>query len=470
MTKLWKGRFESGTHPLMEAFSSSIAFDKELYKEDIQGSLAHAKMLGHCGIVSKEESQQLCEGLQKVLEKIESGEYSFSQEDEDIHMNIERLLSKEIGALSGKLHTGRSRNDQVATDLHLYVRKQVLEICTEIVNVQKALLVQIQENGNHIMPGYTHLQRAQPILFAQNLLAYVFMLQRDFDRLSQSWTRVNQLPLGAGALAGTKHPIDREFTKSLLGCDSVYENSIDAVSDRDFVCEFLFHCSQIMIHLSRLSEELILWSSQEFGFIELADAFCTGSSLMPQKKNPDVPELIRGKTGRVFGSLFSLMTTLKGLPLAYNRDLQEDKEPLFDTVRTMKSVLGILSPLIETMHVHHEKMLSAAEAGFMNATDLADYLVAKQVPFREAHSIAGKLVRVCLNKGVALKDLNLSEFQEHSSLFSEDVYEQISLKQVVASKLSKGGTSFVGVERQKECVLKLLNSNEEWILRSFRLS
>lgn len=466
MDKLWKGRFQSSNNPLMERFSSSIAYDKELYKEDILGSLAHAKMLEQCGIITLEESTKICEGLREILLKIEQGSVEFSEADEDIHMNIERLLSLEIGPLAGKLHTARSRNDQVATDLHLYLRKRILEICEGLVLTQKALLLQIEENGSAIMPGYTHLQRAQPILYAQHLLAYVFMLQRDFERLSQSWSRCNQLPLGSGAIAGTKHAIDRNLSKEFLGFDSLYANSMDAVSDRDFATEFLFNCSQIMIHLSRLSEELILWSSQEFAFISIDDAFCSGSSLMPQKKNPDVPELIRGKTGRVFGSLFSLMTTMKGLPLAYNRDLQEDKEPIFDTVRTLKSVLSVLAPMLETITIDPERMLEASHGGFMNATDLADYLVAKDLPFREAHSLAGKIVRHCLDAKLNLQDLDLLTLQNFSPLFSKDVFEQLELKNVIASKKSIGGTSFESVEQQKDLVRSFLDSNRIWLNES----
>jgi len=463
MSKLWKGRFQSGNHPLMEAFSSSIAFDKELYKEDILGSLGHAKMLGRCGIVSSEESDLLCKGLRQVLAKIENGELKFSEADEDIHMNVERLLSSEIGSVAGKLHTGRSRNDQVATDLHLYLRKNLVEIAESVCSLQKALLVQIQENGSAIMPGYTHLQRAQPILYGQHMLAYMFMLQRDFDRLCQCWSRVNQLPLGSGAIAGTKHAIDRNYTKELLGFDSIYENSMDAVSDRDFATEFVFYCSQIMIHLSRFSEELILWSSQEFAFVDIADAFCSGSSLMPQKKNPDVPELIRGKSGRVFGSLFSLMTIMKGLPLAYNRDLQEDKEPIFDTVRTVKGVLGVLAPLVESIKINSERMLSAAEGGFMNATDLADYLVAKNIPFREAHGLAGEVVRFCIDNKLTLNALTLEQFHKFSTHFSQDVFEAIELKNVVASKQSAGGTSFEQVQKQTTLAANFIAKNEEWV-------
>ncbi len=463
MSKLWQGRFQTQNDPTMEEFTSSISFDNELYKEDIMGSIAHAKMLGKCAVISEEESQHICTGLINVFSKIQSKEYSFSDADEDIHMNIERLLSKEIGPLAGKLHTGRSRNDQVATDLHLYLRNKVLEISKKLCEVQKAVLFQIEKYGHNVMPGYTHLQRAQPILYGHHLLAYMNMFQRDFDRLSQSWGRINQMPLGAGALAGTKHPIDREYTKTLLGFDSLYENSMDAVSDRDFICEFLFHSSQIMIHLSRMSEELILWSSQEFAFIDLADPFCSGSSMMPQKKNPDVPELIRGKTGRVFGSLFSMMTIMKGLPLTYNRDLQEDKEPLFDTVKTVSRVLDILTPLLLTLTVRSENMLIAAEEGFMNATDLADYLVSKNMPFREAHSVAGKLVRFCIDNKLRLNSLTLEQYQEFSSLFDIEVFSAIELKEVVASKKSKGGTSFEELQRQILLAKQWILKNQEWL-------
>jgi len=463
MDKLWKGRFTSSAHPLMEAFTCSLSFDKELVHEDILGSLAHATMLGAAGILQSDEAKLICQGLIAVSKKIKEKTLSFKESDEDIHMNIERLLALEIGPLAGKLHTGRSRNDQVATDMHLYVRSKILSVCSSILLLQQELILQAEKNKEAILPGYTHLQRAQPILFAQHLLAYVFMLKRDLQRFKDSWDRANQLPLGAAALAGTKHPIDRKFTAELLGFDSLYENSLDAVSNRDCIAEFLFNSAQLMTHLSRLSEELILFSTHEFGFVEIDEEFCSGSSLMPQKKNPDVPELIRGKTGRVFGALFSILTLLKGLPLAYNRDLQEDKEPLFDTVKTVLSVLEILSPLIHSLHVHQDKMLQAAEEGFMNATDLADYLVAKGMAFREAHGLSGKIVHHCLQHKLSLKQLPIELYQGFSSFFSEDVYQAIDLKTVVESKKSLGGTSTSSVNLQLALAKKELEQMSCWL-------
>jgi argininosuccinate lyase len=449
-TKLWGGRFMQATHQQTENFTASISFDYQLAYEDILGSLAHVKMLEKCQILNASESLILSQGLKNIYRDIQQRKIYFSVSDEDIHMNIERLLLAEIGPTAGKLHTARSRNDQVTLDLHLYLRAHMLEIINQLTNLQQALLEQAEKNIDVIMPGYTHLQPAQPILFAHHLLAYCAMLQRDLQRCKENWLRINVSPLGAAALAGTSFPIDREYTAALLGFDEIYENSLDAVSDRDFVVEFLANAALLMAHLSRFSEELILWSSQEFGFIELDDAYCTGSSIMPQKKNPDVPELVRGKTGRVYGSLFNLLTILKGLPLAYNKDLQEDKEPVFDTVKTLHDILNIFPSLIATMRVRAENMLQGTQPGFINATELADYLVQKGLAFREAHEIVGKIVQYCIQQKLTLQNLSVVQLQKFSSLIDEKVYSILDMKNIVKAKNSFGGTSPMQVLKQIE--------------------
>lgn len=430
--KLWGGRFSNHTHPEVDLFNASIQFDAELAYEDILGSLAHVVMLGHCNILTAEETQKIQQGLLAIAKKVMADEIVFRIEDEDIHMNIERLLHEEIGEVAGKLHTARSRNDQVALDIHLYLRKQIIEIVALLAELQTTFLMLSQENRHVILPGYTHLQRAQPVYFAQHCLAYVAMLQRDIARLQEGWQRVNICPLGAGALAGSSFPTDKSYVASLLAFDGVYLNTMDAVSDRDFIVEFLASSALIMMHISRLSEELILWSSQEFNFISLDDAFSTGSSIMPQKKNPDVAELGRGKTGRVYGSLFTLLTILKGLPLAYNKDLQEDKEPLFDTVKTLRMTLSIYSPLLQTLKVNAEVMRSATEHGFLNATVLAEYFVKKGMAFRVAHEIVGKLVALCIQKQCRIEDLTLTEMQQFSTNIDEDVYQVLAVENIVA--------------------------------------
>ncbi|MCA1319494.1 argininosuccinate lyase [Bacillus tianshenii] len=448
MSKLWGGRFTKETDKLVEEFTASITFDKELANEDIEGSIAHVQMLGDCDIISTDDAKTIKEGLQKIQQKINKGEVEYLVEHEDIHMNIEKLLIDEIGAVGGKLHTGRSRNDQVATDMHLYLKKQTKSIIGLVNEVQKAIIEQAKGNINTILPGYTHLQRAQPVSFAHHLLAYFWMLERDKERLQDSLKRINWSPLGAGALAGTTFPIDRQQTASLLGFEKVYPNSMDAVSDRDFIVEFLSHASLIMTHISRLSEELVIWSSQEFQFIELDDAFCTGSSIMPQKKNPDVPELLRAKTGRVYGNLVGLLTVLKGLPLAYNKDMQEDKEGMFDTVATLDGSLRLLAPMIRTMTVNKDKMHQAVSQDFSNATDIADYLVTKGLPFRQAHEIIGKIVLYAINNQKFLLDLNIEEYQQFSPLFKPDIYEILQPKNVVGARNSQGGTGFEQVKNQ----------------------
>jgi argininosuccinate lyase len=441
MSKLWGGRFTKETNKLVEEFTASISFDQKLAKEDIAGSMAHVQMLGECGIIPTEDAEKIKAGLLEIKKMVDQDEVEFLVEDEDIHMNIEKLLIQKIGPVGGKLHTGRSRNDQVATDMHLYLRTKTTEIIKLLEDVQSSLLVQAKENVNTLIPGYTHLQRAQPVSFAHHVMAYFWMFERDKERLIDSLKRVNWLPLGAGALAGTTFPIKRERVAELLGFETIYPNSMDAVSDRDFILEFLSIGSIIMTHISRLSEELVIWSSQEFQFVELDDSFCTGSSIMPQKKNPDVPELLRGKTGRTFGNLIGLLTVLKGLPLAYNKDLQEDKEGMFDTVVTLEGSLMLLAPMIESMTVNKDIMRKAINNDFSNATDIADYLVRKGLPFREAHEVIGKIVLYAIQNQKFLLDLSFDEYQEFSSLFEEDIYEVLSPEHVVAVRNSFGGTS-----------------------------
>ncbi|MBO8164338.1 MAG: argininosuccinate lyase [Brevibacillus sp.] len=461
--KLWGGRFTKPTNQLVEEYTASISFDQQMWRQDIVGSLAHVAMLGKCGILPMEEVKQIIAGLKKVKEKIERGQVTFLVAHEDIHMNIEKLLIEEIGPVGGKLHTGRSRNDQVALDMHLYLREKMLELIQLAMYLQTALLEQASQHLDTVMPGYTHLQRAQPVLFGYHLMAYVSMLQRDIERLQDAWKRVNILPLGAGALAGTTFPIDREFVAELLQFDGIYLNSMDAVSDRDFIVEFLSAASLLMAHLSRLCEELVMWSSQEFSFIELDDAFCTGSSIMPQKKNPDVAELVRGKTGRVYGNLVGMLTVLKGLPLAYNKDMQEDKEGMFDTVATLHGALALLTPMIETMKVNKERMRKAVTEDFSNATDLADYLVTKNLPFRQAHEVVGKAVLYCIEQNKYLLDLTLEEFQQFSPLIGPDVYQALQAETVVNARKAMGGTAREQVEKQIAAYRGLLEQTKEWI-------
>ena len=447
-TKLWGGRFTSGTAPSVEAFTASIDVDARLYRHDIRGSIAHAKMLAKQRIIPAGDARKIVRGLQAVEREIDNGKFVFSQADEDIHMNIERRLTELIGAAGGKLHTARSRNDQVALDMRLYLRDEVKKVIDELKILQRQLAITARNNLDVIMPGYTHLQRAQPVLLAHHLLAYVDMFERDCQRFADGSARINVLPLGSGALAGTTFPIDRAYVAKLLGFPRVSKNSIDAVSDRDFLLEFLAAASIVFVHLSRLAEELVLWSSQEFGFIELPDGYCTGSSMMPQKKNPDVPELIRGKTGRVFGHLHSLLTIMKGLPLAYNRDLQEDKIPLFDTVDTVKASVKIMGEVIAGMKVRRERMLAAVKDGYMNATDLADYLVERGVAFRLAHEVAGKVVRYCVAQSKRIEELPMAELKRFSTKFERNVYRYISAEVVVNRRRALGGTAKRNVVRR----------------------
>ena len=453
MEKLWGGRFEGQSETWIDAFGASIPFDQQLAKQDIQGSLAHVSMLEKTGILTTDEATKIKNGLHVLEKKLVAGELLFTIENEDIHLNIEKQLHEEIGPVAGKLHTGRSRNDQVATDMHLYLKEVVQQVIEKIHLFRHILVQKAEANIETIMPGYTHLQHAQPISFAHHLMAYYGMLTRDQERFSESLKRIDLSPLGCAALAGTTFPIDRAYSAELLGFSSVYENSLDGVSDRDFILEFLSNSSILMMHLSRFCEELILWCSHEFQFVELTDTFSTGSSIMPQKKNPDMAELIRGKTGRVYGNLFGLLTILKGLPLAYNKDLQEDKEGMFDTAHTILTSLDIMSGMIETMKLNKEVMEKATEKDFSNATELADYLANKGVPFRQAHEIVGKLVLDCTKKGSYLQEVPLEEYQAISPLIEADIYPTLASKTAIERRHSYGGTGFdqvkAAIERSK---------------------
>jgi argininosuccinate lyase len=446
--KLWGGRFAGGTADSVEAFTASIDVDSRLYRHDIAGSIAHAKMLARQRIISARDAQKIVRGLKSIEREIDRGKFVFSSADEDIHMNIERRLGEKIGVAGRKLHTARSRNDQVTLDMRLFLREEVALIIETLQILQRELTGAARRNLEVIMPGYTHLQRAQPVRFAHHLLAYYEMFERDRERLSSGLDRINVLPLGAGALAGTSFPIDRNYVAQLLNFPRVSKNSIDTVSDRDFILEFVSTAAILFVHLSRLAEELVLWSSQEFGFVELPDRYCTGSSMMPQKKNPDVPELVRGKAGRVFGHLQALLTIMKGLPLAYNRDLQEDKIPLFDTVDTVKMSVRIMAEVIHGMKICKARMLAAAQDGFMNATDLADYLVERGIPFRDAHAISGRIVRHCVAKDCRIEELSLKELKGFSKKIEKDVYDFLSTESVVNRRRAFGGTARGNVMRR----------------------
>jgi argininosuccinate lyase len=441
MKQLWAGRFAKEIDKNVLNFTSSIGLDQRLYKYDIQGSIAHVQMLGKVGIIKKVEVAKITSGLRQILKEIETGKIKFSAGEEDIHMAIEQRLIAKIGPVGEKLHTGRSRNDQVALDMKLYLRDQINLFSDLIKNIQSVILELARKNIKVVMPGFTHLQHAQPVLFSHHLMAYYFMLKRDHQRLVDCLGRVNILPLGAAALAGTELPIDRQYVNKVLSFSAVSENSIDTVSDRDFVIEFLSTCSILMMHLSRLSEEIVLWSTEEFNFIELDDAFCTGSSIMPQKKNPDVAELIRGKTGQVYGNLMAVLTMMKSLPLSYNRDMQEDKKSLFDTIDTTKSVLKILPGLLKTMKINGKRMSEVMRRGFLNATDASNYLVAKGIPFRQAHAIIGGAVKYCLLTNKRMEDLSLNEFKKFSPKFGPDILKKIKIENCLANKRSLGGTS-----------------------------
>lgn len=443
--KLWGGRFSEKTAASVEAFTASIHFDCRLYRQDILGSQTHARMLAKQKLITQEECDKIQQGLTDILNEIENGEFIFKPELEDVHMNIEKALVEKIGSAGERLHTARSRNDQVALDIRLYLRDESHRIIALLNDVQKAFVRLARRYQTTIMPGYTHLQRAQPVLVAHHMLAYTEMFGRDRQRLQDGLKRINILPLGAAALAGTGLPIDREFVAKELGFDSVSANSMDTVADRDFAIEFVSTCTLIQLHLSRLSEELVLWSTEEFAFIKLADSFCTGSSIMPQKKNPDIPELIRGKSGRVTGNLMALITLVKGLPMTYNRDLQEDKEPIFDTIDTVSQSLAIMAELLEHMEFRKDRLQAATIGGYMTATDLADYLVKKNIPFRRAHSIVGQTVAYGIETGKELTDMSLSELKRFEECIEADVFEVLSVSGSVNSRLSQGGTSSVRV-------------------------
>jgi argininosuccinate lyase len=439
--KLWSGRFSEPTDAFVEAFTASVEFDQRLYRYDIQGSIAHATMLARAGILSTAERDSIIAGLERIREQIEAGQFDWSVELEDVHMNVEARLTSAIGDAGKKLHTGRSRNDQVATDVRLYLRDEIEIIRGEILRLQHALLDKAEQEAETILPGFTHLQTAQPVTFGHHLMAWFEMLERDRERLADCNKRVNIMPLGSAALAGTTYPIDRHYTAQLLGFERPSENSLDAVSDRDFAIEFSAAAALIMMHLSRMSEELIIWSSAQFNFINLSDSFCTGSSIMPQKKNPDVPELVRGKTGRIFGHLMGLLTLMKGQPLAYNKDNQEDKEPLFDTVDNLKGSLKVFADMIPAITCKPESMREAALKGFATATDLADYLVRKGTPFRDAHEVVGKAVALGVGKGCDLAELSLEELRGFSERIDADVYSVLTLEGSVAARDHIGGTA-----------------------------
>ncbi len=454
--KLWGGRFSKSTHAMVDDFNSSIRFDERLYKQDIAGSIAHVTMLAKQSIIPVEDSSMIVQCLKEILKDVEAGKVTFDIEAEDIHMNVEKILIERIGEVGKKLHTGRSRNDQVALDMRMYIKEEILTIDGLIKDLQEVLLNLCKEHLDTIMPGYTHLQKAQPITLSHHLMAYFEMFKRDRSRLADAYVRTNVLPLGSGALATTTYPLDRFYVAELLNFDNVCLNSLDGVSDRDFCLELLSILSMTMMHLSRFSEEIILWCSNEFGFIELDDAYSTGSSIMPQKKNPDIAELVRGKTGRVYGSLMSLLTTMKSLPLAYNKDMQEDKEVTFDAIDTIKMCLPIFKDMIRTMRVNKERMAQGASGGFTNATDAADYLVKKGLAFRDAHEIIGKLVLYCISNDTTLDALTLEEYHHISPVFEEDLYEAIALETCVNKRNIIGGPS-------REMMMKVIELNNLYL-------
>jgi len=457
MSKLSAARLKVKNDQLVDEFNASIHFDKRLYRHDVKGSIAHAEMLASCGILTVEEAETISKGLLTVLGEIEAGSFVFRTEDEDIHMAVEKRMTEIVGAVGGKLHTARSRNDQVAVDIRMYLREEIEVISGYLAELVKTLTDKAEKHMGVLMPGYTHLQTAQPILVSHWLMAYVQMFRRDYGRMKDSMERMNFSPLGSGALAGTTFPINRDMTAEKLGFAAPTENSLDSVSDRDFALEFLSASAICQMHLSRFSEELIIFSTSEFAFIDLSDDFCTGSSIMPQKKNPDMPELIRGKTGRIYGNLISLLTTMKGLPLAYNKDMQEDKEPLFDSVDTIKASLRIFIPMIEKMGINAEKMTKAAKLGFSTATDLADYLVRKGMPFREAHHVVGSAVAFALDKRIDISELTIDELKSFSEKIDDDIYSYITPEASVSSRKAKGGTAGESVKAQIDSARKFLD-------------
>ena len=455
--KAWAGRFRQQTNRLVETFTVSVAVDRRLYSYDIQGSIAHCKALGKARVLTPSETRTIVQGLGSVKTELDRGRFRFTQQDEDIHMAIERRLTELIGPLGGKLHTGRSRNDQVALDIRLYLRDQLGQLVAHLEHFQRVLVGKAKANRTVAMPGYTHLQRAQPVLLAHHLLAYVEMIERDKGRLRDASVRVNVMPLGSGALAGTNYPVDRRLTAELLGFPALTQNSLDAVSDRDFMIEVASALAIMMMHLSRLSEELILWSSQEFRFVELPDAFCTGSSMMPQKKNPDVPELVRGKTGRVYGHLINLLTTLKALPLSYNRDLQEDKPALFDALDTVVASLDVLTELMRRLTINRDVLKQTVQCGGMLATEVADYLVTRGVPFREAHAVTGRLVRAALDQSRELTDFSLEELQAFSARIEKNLFLRLTVTAAIDRKSQVGGTARTRVEQRIKDLERMLS-------------
>ncbi|MBQ9364537.1 MAG: argininosuccinate lyase [Schwartzia sp.] len=459
--KMWGGRFAKTTDEMINDFQASIEFDKRMYHEDIAGSIAHARMLAKCGIISDDDVKKIEKGLKNILTQIEEDKFNFDVAFEDIHMNVEKRLTDAIGEAGARLHTARSRNDQVALDTHMYVRRETVSVMRLITEMMEALVNVAEKNEDVIMPGYTHLQRAQPILFAHHLMAYFAMLARDFERFCGVYARCDIMPLGAGALAGTTFPIDREYVAKQLHFERIYKNSLDAVSDRDYIMEFLSAASMLMVHLSRLSEETILWCSREFSFVELDDAHCTGSSMMPQKKNPDVSELVRGKSGRVIGHLMAMLTTVKGLPLAYNKDLQEDKEGIFDAIDTIKFSLAVYERIIRGMKVNREMMKKAVDEDFSNATDLADYLAKKGMPFRKAHAVSGEAVRYCIEHKKWLSDLTMDEYKKMSPMFEDDVYDAVRPETCVKNRNSLGGTSYSQVKMQIDDAREIIKAQKK---------
>ena len=455
--KLWAGRFQKETDVLVNDFNSSISFDARMYVQDIRGSIAHAAMLGKCGIIEEHEAEKIIEGLNAILVDIDEDKVEFSLDNEDIHMNIEALLTERIGQTGKRLHTARSRNDQVAVDFRMYVKEEIPHIIGYLLDLEKVLIKKAKAHLNTVMPGYTHLQRAQPTTFGHYMMAYANMLKRDITRLEDCMERMDECPLGSGALATSTYPVDRFQTAAALGFRKPTDNSMDSVSDRDYAIEFLSALSILMMHLSRFSEEIILWCSWEFKFVELDDAYSTGSSIMPQKKNPDVAELVRGKTGRVYGSLITLLTVMKGLPLAYNKDMQEDKEPVFDAIDTVELCVPVFAAMLDTLTVKEKNMAKAASGGFINATDCADYLVKKGMPFREAYMIVGRLVNMCIKTGESLDTLPLKDFRAVSNLFDEDVYDALQLKTCVNGRKVYGGPSEESVLKQIELIEGFVN-------------
>ena len=458
MKKMWEGRFHKETNKLLEKFNASITFDKRMYEEDITGSIAHSRMLAMQGIIAENEQKKIENGLLQIKEEIKNGKFEFKIEDEDIHMSIEKRLTQIIGSVAGKLHTARSRNDQVALDVRMYVRKEAHEISKLLVKMENVLLELSEKYKNVIIPGYTHLQRAQPILFSHHLMAYFQMFKRDISRIKDFLERSDEMPLGAGALAGTTFDLDRHFVAKELGFSKPTENSLDSVSDRDFIIELAMIISVISMHLSRFSEEIIIWCSSEFSFINLDDAFATGSSIMPQKKNPDIAELVRGKTGRIYGNLMGILTTMKALPLAYNKDMQEDKEGIFDSIDNIKLSIEIFYLMLNTLTVNNEKIYASMKSGFLNATDVADYLAKHDVPFRQAHKIVGEIVSYCEDKKIAIDDMQLEEFHKFSDIFKDDILSEITIENCVNKRNSFGGTSIKNVEMQIENGKKFLQA------------